>query len=137
VGYFGWFVQWRIQTGTRSHLCRANTQRRQNRSSQKKWSHPLQRAEAAAALRHAVREFLCCRAALLSWSKALRQSRCVTRAQQSAGCFTSIRGMLIPLTLSKIIETQWRTFSGNGDAAQLLLACAALWTNLGFVCSVE
>ena len=100
--------------GCRAHSCRANTQRRRNRSSQKTWSHPSQRAEAAAALRHAVRKFLCCRTALISWSMALKQSRCVTREQQSADCFMSIRGMINSVTSYKIIESRACTLSGNG-----------------------
>ena len=96
---------------------RACTQRRGDSSSQKMWSHPSQRAEAAAALRHAVGEFLCCRAALLSWSKALRQSRCVPRARGRAGCFTSIRGRTGALSVGKIIESRPCTLSGNGQAA--------------------
>ena len=39
-------------------------------------------------------------------SMALRQSQCVPRAQNSAGCFMSIRGMLNSFTSYKIIESR-------------------------------
>ena len=45
------------------------------------------------------------RAALLSWSMALRQSQCVPRAQQSADCFMSICGIINSFTFYKIIES--------------------------------
>ena len=51
--------------------------------------------------------------------QALRQSWCVPRAQQSADCFMSIRGMIKALSLDKIIESRSRTLSGNGDAESL------------------
>ena len=57
---------------------------------------------------------------------ALRQSPCVPRAQQSAGCFTSIRVMLMPLSASKIIESRSRTLSGNGHAAWAARVCCSV-----------
>ena len=53
---------------------------------------------------------------------ALRQSPCVPRAQQSAGCFTSIRGRTGALSVGKIIESRPCTLSGNGQAAYRSLA---------------
>jgi len=48
---------------------------------------------------------------------ALRQSPCVPRAQNSAGCFTSIRGRTGALSVGKIIESRACALSGNGHAA--------------------